>query len=296
MENNQELEKYGSLNAWALELGLGKGLLERRLQLTEGIIARDQMGRIQRNCRYYSETVVRQKCADLFVDIHDESDTGLCTVSTPDGGSVLYGTRDAWAEKLGLSWNAVNDRLKNDQGIRGKSSNFALFFPEHLVQAVCADLLTAKVVDSSGYYTEISSDGQKTLYGSVIGLSRLIGVKEPTLNRRLKKAQGMEVRDHLGRKYMFFSEKVAREISADLFEDLPHADDSGYLVIGPERYTTTYKFSRQHGISEPEVRSRFRNISGVRGKDKPGRVRTFFAESLLLEICKDLISKKQHGT
>lgn len=67
MKNEEELERYGTINRWAEELGISSSSIRRRVRAAgkPGITGRLANGRIIEN-GFYPESYIRELCSDLL--------------------------------------------------------------------------------------------------------------------------------------------------------------------------------------------------------------------------------------
>ena len=67
MKHEEEMERYGTINRWAKELGISSGAIRRRVKATRklGITGKLANGRIVMN-GFYGEDYIREICSDLL--------------------------------------------------------------------------------------------------------------------------------------------------------------------------------------------------------------------------------------
>lgn len=277
--NEEDSVRYGSIPAWAKEFGVDKGSIERRLKDAEGIQAKDVLGRTQ-DCLYYSEEVVRRACLDLFLETPIADERGFFIQN-----GMRYGTTLAWARDLGVGIDAIQKRTEHAPLTMARipEGNLLEFFGEDIILEVCADLLQS--IDIQGEFLLQREGDEEVRYGSINRLAKLIGIPEPTLNKRIRGKSHILVRDPKGRVYKYFSEKLAREVSGEFLTVTLRADASGYVMYNGERYTTIFRFCKDNkSISEQTLKKRVNQSDSIRAKDHtPGNIRDFYPEKLLIE-------------
>ena len=66
-KNEEEMERYGTINRWAEELGISSGAIRRRVKAAgkPGISGRLANGRIEEN-GFYPESYIRELCSGLL--------------------------------------------------------------------------------------------------------------------------------------------------------------------------------------------------------------------------------------
>src|SRR5262249_353685 len=90
-------------------------------------------------------------------------------------------------------------------------------------------------------------------------------------------------------------ESAVRLACADLIQDIPQADTSGFFMRQDGERKSTYgtvrSWARVLGISDPAIRERMNGTKGITAKDSSGQVIRdgFFPEEIVREACKDLL-------
>lgn len=285
MENN-ELERYGSLNSWSAELGLSPQTLRKRLEGIEGISAKAANGRIKTNA-YFAESEVRERCADLL-NHQKASEDGII-----EHECERYATPQRWAKELGISHPAIEARLKDIEGRTFRASGGQLsssFFPESIVRERCNDLLQLPKADTDGF---LYLEGKK--YATPTRWSRVLRISQAPISQRLEGVTGISARDAGGQAQpnAFFPEEVVLERCKDLLVDLPQADENACIEIDGERYAARWRWSRLLGLSQRAVEARLSGVTGITAKNRSGVVLTgaFIAESIVREKCADLLTE-----
>jgi len=134
-------------------------------------------------------------------------------------------------------------------------------------------------------------------YGTIYAWEKELSISSPAIKKRLENIQGITGRASSGNviKNGFYPESVVRAACADLLQDVPRADKSGFFVQkeekDDERYGTIEAWKRELGISDFVIKKRLENIQGITGKDFQGKVYTnaFYPESTVRKECADLL-------
>ncbi|MBI5422221.1 hypothetical protein HZA44_03750 [Candidatus Peregrinibacteria bacterium] len=256
-----------------------------------GETARNKIGRLLRNA-YFSEQDVRASCADLLRPLPQADENGFFVL-----GGVRHGSVGCWSLDLGISEAAISSHLRfvSVQPVRGKdrSGRITDFYPEPAVRSACADLLRPlPQADESGF---VILDGVR--HGTIANWFHELGFSQRAVTGRLIFSSVTSVRgkDRSGRITDFYPEPAVRSACADLFQEMPQVDDSGFLVRDGVRHGTAFTWSRELGISHNTIVSRFRSTQKqtVIGKGSDGRLRDFYSEPAVREACADLLAKKK---
>ncbi len=108
-------------------------------------------------------------------------------------------------------------------------------------------------------------------------------------------AQGITGKDVMGRvrESAFYAEDELRSRCQDLIDNLPLADESGFLVIDGERYAPLNVWCRTIPMSREMARPRCAQIKGIRAREHKRRIFTFLPESEVRRTCADILPKQQ---
>jgi len=121
-----------------------------------------------------------------------------------------------------------------------------------------------------------------------------IRLSERTIRVRLMAAKivGLTGRGKTGKVHQnaYFAESDVRRLCEDLLQDLPQADEEGLLIFQGVNHGTRESLSRHLGIAERTVKLRItENTPFIHAKDSCGRIRTFYPEAEIHELCQDLL-------
>ena len=281
-------ESYGTLEAWTKVLGISRTPILIRIKTAnlQGIKGKDIGGNVR---NFFSESAIRQICADLLQDIPQADEEGFFE---KDG--QMYVTIGAFSKRIGIPTITIKYRIKihNPPNIKGKntSGQVCVFYPESAIRKICADLLQdIPQADESGFFMK---DGEK--YGTIPALSSVLGISNKPISDRIKAHNllGIKGKDNGGHVHNFYPEVIIRKICADLLESCPQADEEGFFIKDGERYGTILTWSKEFGISMSAiVKSRLKGNKqkSIKGKNRCGQIYDFYTESLIREICADLI-------
>jgi len=283
----------------------------QRLEKVEIIIARGRVGALFKN---YSETDVREACADLLKRVTKVDENGVLEI---DGQK--YRSIGSWSkffmerEGIVITYITIKKKLKQAGkiGVTGEDGKGHIhekaFFSEADVRNVCEDKLKKlPQADKNGFF---ELEGEK--YGSSKAWSQYFkedeGVKisANSIVYDFKKAGkvGLVGKDLHGcvRKNTYFSESDVREVCKDKIAKLPQVDDTGFFEIRGEKYGSTAAWSKyflnKEGtqIGGDSIRRRMKNDKrmGITAKASSGQIfeNAFFSESDVREVCKDRLIK-----
>jgi len=280
-------QKYGTVKSWSRALVVSEPTISDRVKTHKpnSVKGKDGNGTVR---DFFSETSIREICADLLQDIPQADENGFFM---KDGQK--YGTIIAYARALGISDLAITVRLKNSpqHSIKGKNraGHIFDFYSETDIRKLCADLLQdIPQADENGFFIK---DGLR--YGTIAAWTRDLGISAPTITERLKNfpQECIKGKDYSGHICNFYPESVIRNLCAHLLHHLFQADDEGFFTKNSKKYGTINAWARILEISTNAIGSRMKNApkESVKGKDKKGRIQNFYPESVIREICADLI-------
>jgi len=287
-------QRYGTVRAWSKEFEIADGsiLLRIKTHNLQNIKGKDKSGKV---CDFYSESVMREICADLLQPLPEADENGFFMKD-----KQKYGTIRAWSKFLGISATAIIQRIKTHtpQSIKGKDIHGCVrdFYPESVTLQICADLLqNIPWADEVGFFMQ---NGER--YGLISAWSQLFRIPGSTIRLHIKShnSQGIKGKDKGGRIFDFYSETAIREICADLLKDTLQADEDGFFEKDGQKYATKEAWARSFGISASTISSRIKthNPLSIKGKDKGGNTWDFYPESAIHEICADILAKRNPST
>lgn len=130
-------ELYGHITAWSSVLPISMKAVRIRLAGAPSIKAKTNGGHVM---PFYSEKVVKERCANLLEELPIADETGLIIYEGKRHGTVSY-----WHKFFSLSHPTIRSRLTGVKALRGKrNGHLADFFEESAVRDVCADVLERK--------------------------------------------------------------------------------------------------------------------------------------------------------
>jgi hypothetical protein len=287
-------EKYGTISAWSemLEISADVGRFRIKTHKPQSIKGKDKGGRL---FNFYSESVIRALLFDLLESYPQANEEGFFI---KDGEK--YGTVVAWSKVLGVSKTAMTSRIvtHGHKSIKGKDigGNVRNFFSKPAIREICADLIQdIPHADENGFCEKGSEK-----YGTIAAWSRVLKISEYSISARFNPHSpiGIKGKDKSGHVCDFFSEIVMCQICADLLQDIPQADETGFFEKDGEKYGTIGSWSKVLGISCPSITSRLKpyNLQSVKGKNSMGRVCDFYPKSSICTLCADLLAKRNPST
>lgn len=148
--------------------------------------------------------------------------------------------------------------------------------------------------DENGFF----NIGSET-YGTCGAWARILPISRTALERRVMKKPGITGKTNKGRVMLFgyHPKTQVLEVCADLLEELPKADNEGFIHVpleegGPNvRLGTSTAWKRIMGLADITIRKRLGNTLGMTAKDQRGHVRegAFYEESVVREACANLL-------
>lgn len=299
MEQREEQERYGTVEAWARVLPISEPAIRRRMEGAESIEGRNVSGRIH---IYYSESVVRRCCADLLREVPIADEQGFFLHSTiEDQLPERYATRKTWARELCVSENTVTRLLSDAIGITGRSSGHIVengFFAESTVCQHCGHLLGGiPQADEQGFFI-LEEEGEPVRYGSREAWASVYQIGMSLLAKCLNGLQGISGKNATGKlnAFGYFSETDVKEACQHIRVDLPVADEKGFIVLQEEgrerKYGTATAWETVLPISQASIIRRLRGKEGITGKSKDGIVfeNGYFDEETVRAACVDLLA------
>ncbi|MBU2259446.1 hypothetical protein KKC44_02455 [Patescibacteria group bacterium] len=279
-------EHFGHATAWMRELGIGYRVWRDRMRGAQGISGRD-VGGAPMNSGFYSETIVRERFADLL-QIEVALETGFIVRH-----GTRYGHLTAWAEEFGITWNSLKQRLESSQNIsiRNPQGKVVNFYSEVLVREKFADLLSEEtlVAEGDGFCMRSGE-----CYGHLTAWANTLCVGRKALEIRLKNVQGVLGKDSQHKAVFLYPESLVKKCCADLIQqEMLVADESGFCMNGGDKYGTKHAWQGILGIDELTIGSRLKDVQGVTGKVHTGNVirNGFYLESIVIERCADLLKE-----
>lgn len=293
MEHREEQEKFGTLRSWERALHISKPTLKSRLQGAETVEGRLEDGRIH---RFYSETIVRERCAELLHPLPEVDETGFVMIE-----GERYASRKKWAATLGLSENLITRCLQGASAITARNRGHTVesgYFAESVVRERTQGLTDLPLADTDGFFHR-EEGGATVRYGSRKAWASVYNVGVSHLCQQIVGLQGIHGRNAKdGRiyKYAYFAEPEVREACKHIKTDLPQAGEDGFVVIEQDgaiyRYGNVNAWARElQTISPSTIARRLEQAKGIEAKDAFGRPGTgYFDEETVRTVCADLLA------
>ena len=282
-------EKYGSIYAWAKEIGTGDQSISTRLKSVTGIDGRIST-RVLLQAGFYSWTQIQRCCSDLLAGFPQADITNFFTDEI-NGSLERFATLSTWSDFFRIPDGFLRKKMEGRKGRSGRASWGQVclegFYPESVIRPHAEefhnDYLTA---DEMGF---IIKDGER--YASQNKWAEEFSITSSTVSKRMRGQQGISGKDNKGRLVMngFFSEKAARAACSDLLQDVPRADENGFILISGQRFATTDVWERELGLTQ--LKRKFSSLQGITGKDRNSQVREggFYSETDVRNACAALL-------
>jgi len=172
--------RYGTVGAWGRELQISTSHISNRLRSfsAQPIKNRNIHGNIR---DFYSMDDIQKACGEILAPLPEANEYGLVMI---DG--VRHGSIGSLARFLKISHPTIDRRVASSglAPIRGRAKGGQLrdLYPEPKIRELCADLLSADLACcDDGGFVEIGG----IRHGTIRPFSRLLGVSQPTIVRRL---------------------------------------------------------------------------------------------------------------
>lgn len=280
--------RYGSIGAWARELGSNAHTVKARLTaaVCPSIHGRDAARKV---VSFFAEPDVRRACVDLVTEFPRADQAGFFILD-----EERYGTVFAWTKELGIGQRAVEVRIESAalSSIIGidVGGNRQPFYAEKLVRAACADLLQDLPRSSQSMFER---DGVRV--GLVRRWSRELGISSLAIQRRLDAIGATPVPAYFrGRLEQFYEEAAVRRACGELLEELPTTDDRGFAEINAIRYGSLYVWSQELGVVAQTIMKGLQaaGIAPLRAKSSIGVVRDIYAEQDVRASVRELLDAR----
>jgi len=269
MQNNErtsdgpEMERYGTAGSWCKQLGLSQHAVEARVANLPSVLGRASGGQLR---NFYRESEVRRACADVLQDLRQADENGFFIV-----GNIRYGTINAWANEYGLYVQTLTYKLHDHPSVTGKNKggNIVRFFAQAAVETTCAGLLQeCPMADEAGFFT---IDNEK--FATINTWSLTLGISENTIRSNLKGQTGItgKLSSKKIAEHAFYQDSVIREVCKLHLQDIPKADEKGFICISDIRYGTIYSLSRELSVSRKTLKRALDEKKAISGLDTSGR-------------------------
>jgi len=281
---------YGTTGSLSKLFGISLDYVKKtvRKHTLTSIRGKTRGGQIQ---TFHSEQEVRALFEDLLQDLPQANRDGLIII---EGES--YRNQRSLSRLLGIAVGTIKNRMAEHSptSIQGKAKGGQIqtFYSEQDIRALCQDLV--------GGLPKVNADGQilvdDVAYNAISSLSLLLGVSRPVIEKRIAEnsVASIQGRGLSGRVLTFYSEQEIRALCQPLLEKQSIADDAGFIEVDGLLYGTVRSIARAHGIHRSSVRSRIKKYvpQAISGKDRMGKIRTFYPLEGLRKLSADLLAKK----
>jgi len=315
--DTQKEVRYGTISAWERELVISFKRIKRITKTLENIEGKRINGQI---AKFFAENDIYEALGipleELpLEDLPQADEDEFFVIVTGEGNDqkeAKYGTIIAWKRELNIRVRKIKNITKKLKSIKGRriSGKTAWFFEENDVRGALNNPLEnlpledLPQAEKDGFFVLREGEGvqkKDVRYGTREAWGREINASVSTISERLKNVIGCSGKDAGGRTWTFFAESDVLTTCADLLQNLPKSDGSGFFVKlegeGEEkkevRYGTKNAWMRELGISTKGITARLKNYKGISGTDSRGRrlENKFFAEIDVRTVCADLINK-----
>ena len=272
-------EVWGTVSAFVKILELSPTAIKVRL-----ISCRMRYGKTAEGlpCDFYALSDVRKACADLL-DVKDQA--GKDGTFKADG--EVWGMVASAAMILHLSEGGVASRISSScrqrQG-RDNVGRVATFYALSDVRKACADLLDVK--DQAGKDGTFKADGE--VWRVLSETARHLGLSERAVQSRIASCGKRIVNDRTGTPQIFNALSNVRKACADLLDVKDQAGKDGTFKADGKVWSTLDMPSIDTGLNKPMLRKHIGSCAQRQGRDRGGRVRTFYSVSDVRFACKDV--------
>lgn len=166
------------------------------------------------------------------------------------------------------------------------------FYAESEVRCLCSDFFQDLPFSNEEGLIEI--DGKT--YRTIGALALAFGISKSAIINRINKGSVECIQGRLsgGQINVFYSEQDMRQACADILQELPEADEAGFIFKDGERFGTKQSFARAFGIHPNTIKRRIKqnSLPSIKGRLREGNDHDFYSESEIRRICADYLSKK----
>ena len=286
---------YGTIPAWAERLGISPSSVTLRLRKKEGARIRyAQYGTTTH--AFYAEPDVREVCADLLEEMPRADENGFFV-----HGGEQYGHPMAWEKVFPTTGTTIRTLLRHVKPTRAKHSDGRVeetFYSESAVRTALGHRTRElPKANDKGFFETTNEQSQPERYGYLRAWANELGVHINTVKERVTALSTREGRDSINHTRQFYAESDIRRVCADLIADLPEADERGFILQDGERFAVPNTWAHELGISLKVLLPRLQGHTGIDGKDRRKHIKRgcFFPESLLRQLCSDILSSKFNG-
>lgn len=293
MEQQNNLERYGTVKAWALQYDIPAATIQRFIEAERGISAKFADGRVG-DRSFFAESYIRERCASILA-ISRANVEGILILNGESYRSVK-----GWSSTLHLAQQAIRSRVRIDLAIDGFDSlgRFieGAYYPESHVRAACADLLAdVPQCDEQGIF---SLHGER--YASALKWASMLGLTRKTLSKHLDAAKAVSARDSGGKiqANTYFPESAVQAVKEALpLLDVPQINAEGFIESNGERYGTMKRWAKHYGVDFKVIEARLNGIQGITGRlhNNVTKKNSFLPESVVAEVCANLEAGRQSG-
>ena len=208
-------EKWGTVEAFARDLDLHKGVLKIRLQ---GLMSKKGRSSIGTICEFYSYSQVQRATADLFEELPQAGPDGFFEEKGERWGTVTalirlfqQGEKTIGADTIAPRVASIQSRKARDQkGIR------RLFYPLSEAKRACADLFPDVPLPTAGKDGFFMEKGER--WGTVLAFCRVLKLSSVAITTRLDPSFSRRGKSVLGRGCNFYLESYVLKACDDLLK------------------------------------------------------------------------------
>ena len=199
-----------------------------------------------------------------------------------------WSTISAAAKFFQLSDAAVKPRCAGllDMKGRSKSGNANVFYRLADIEKACADLL--KEMPQAG--EDGTFEHQGGVWSTLIGARKHLGLDYQAMKSRCVGLASMEGKDKGGKVNTYFCLSDLARVCRDLLKEMPQAGEDGTFEYQGEAWSTISVAAQHFQLSDTAVRPRRTDLSGIEGKQRSGRICTFYRLTDIKKACADLLT------
>jgi len=282
-KNGKKQELYAPVRVLAKILGISTKTIKQRIKFLNPVKTKDRGYRVVNT---YSMSETMKACADFLDNLPVADKSGIVVIN-----NKKYAPINVLTKMLGISNNAIKQRIKTLQPVTIKAGNFQLVNAYELTEAkkLCADLLQdVPVADKSGI---VVINNKK--YAPISVLAKILGISEPSIKQRVKSLQPIKTKDRGYRVVNAYSIAETKKVCNDLLDNLPVADKSGIVVINNNNYASINSLAKILGISRDSIKPRVKSLQPVKIKSKTGQAVNAYSIFETEKACADLLAKKK---
>jgi len=251
---------------------------------------------------YFSEADVREYCADLLENPLQVDENGFVIIdreryASPDRWGEYFLSEEGIRISSGNILKSLTEAGLIGQTVRGRNGRVCPdgYFSEADARQYCADLLEDILQADEHSFATVEKERYATpcTWSEHFRKEIDTDISSSTIKRRLE-AAGMTAQDaktRRGRVGAFFSESQVREVCGELLQELPVANEEGFINLDGKIFGTIAGIARRLDVSHATVHNKLKSsgLLPIKGKNSLGRINPLYSEEHVRALCQDFL-------